>query len=323
MCNIYKTYQATSIFNTDCRMVFQLCLVSTVPHNSYVQTTSAFEALTGMKTPQPISTYTLVTKPHDVFKPKVEPGKVNQVEQYYLRCTTEWRDDGSEAFDIIKRVTRNSDNSVQARILFSEQDHERVWTMQLSEIPLGGKTQVSAQNIFESTMVHHQTKEKERRQNGTLKNEGSDVEILDVVKTNGNNQNETTDLENQSQSEVFTRRDSFLQFLSDLGYDVLNQYWIKGVRFFHGDIIIEIYKVLIRDDEDQSKSTNGHIKLKLLDESNTFQLKTFINVPKSTDINLINQGTKDLLHLQETLSSLITMEKPDRKYMDARVLDNK
>lgn len=302
-------------------MVFQLCLVSTVPHNSYVQTTSAFEALTGMKTPQPISTYTLVTKPHDVFKPKVDPGKVNQVEQYYLRCTTEWRDEGSEAFDITRPLIRDSDNSVQARILFSEQDHERVWTMQLSEIPLGGKTQVSAQNVFESTMVHHQTKEKDRQQNSTLKNESTDVEILDVEKTNGND--ETADLENQMTSEIFTRRDSFLQFLSDLGYDVLNQYWIKGVRYFYGEIIIEIYKVLIRDDEDQSKSKSGHIKLKLLDESNTFQLKTFINVPKSTDINLINQGTKDLLHLQETLSSLITLEKPDRKYMDARVLDNK
>lgn len=119
------------------------------------------------------------------------------------------------------------------------------------------------------------------------------------------------------QEPLAKRKDSFLQFIEDMGYDVVNQYWISGIRFFHGDVIIEIYKILIRDDS--SSSNEDKIKLRLLDESNTFQIKTYINCPKATDVEFVNQGTKELLRLQEFFKNLFVLEVPDRMFMDSRI----
>lgn len=92
----------------------------------------------------------------------------------------------------------------------------------------------------------------------------------------------------------------------------------KGYSIFHGDIVIEIFKVFIRDDSNKNYASN-EIPLTLLDKSNSFQVKCFINIPKATDIDLINQGTKELLKLQDFLKNLINLEIPDRIYMDSRV----
>ena len=265
-------------------MVHQLSLVSTVEHGYYVQTVATLKALTGLQSTQNIATYNLVTKPHDVFKPKVEAGKVNQIEQYYMKCITTWDEDTG---DIEKPILKDS-NTVEASRLFVGDNNKRIWTLQISDIPVAGKNQTcSAQTIYDSTLVHHHTK------------------VVDKVEK-----------ENLDQFE-FVRNDSFLQFLSDLGYDVINQFWLKGVRFFHGDIVIEIFKVFIRDDERQS--SDNAIALKLLDESNTFQFKAYINVPKATDVDAINQGTKELLKLQDFLKNLVKLEIPDRIHMDSRV----
>ncbi|EDK38435.2 hypothetical protein PGUG_02533 [Meyerozyma guilliermondii ATCC 6260] len=280
------TFPLTKFINLLLRtfMVHQLSLVSTVEHGYYVQTVATLKALTGLQSTQNIATYNLVTKPHDVFKPKVEAGKVNQIEQYYMKCITTWDEDTG---DIEKPILKDS-NTVEASRLFVGDNNKRIWTLQISDIPVAGKNQTcSAQTIYDSTLVHHHTK------------------VVDKVEK-----------ENSDQFE-FVRNDSFLQFLSDLGYDVINQFWLKGVRFFHGDIVIEIFKVFIRDDERQS--SDNAIALKLLDESNTFQFKAYINVPKATDVDAINQGTKELLKLQDFLKNLVKLEIPDRIHMDSRV----
>lgn len=156
----------------------------------------------------------------------------------------------------------------------------KIWTLQIADIPIAGKNQIcSLQNIYESTLVYN---------------------------SNDN---------------------SFLQFLNDLGYEVINQFWNKGLRFFYGDIVIEIYKIFIRDDGQQEENPDDmegiqksdKITLKLLDESNGFQIKAFINVPKSTDLDIINQGYKDLVKLQDNLKGLVKFEIPDRIFMDSRV----
>lgn len=310
-------------------MVHQLSLVSTISHNNYVQTISTLQALTGLSTPQPISTYTLVTKPHDVFKPKFEPGKVNQIEQFYMKCITTWDDETSDKFDLSVPIIKDESEILVDRLFLGAEDR-RNWTMQISDIPIAGKNQAcSAQTIYESTLVHHHTKVKDKRK---IKLEDNNENNM-VIDSNEGNENgvkkEETETEagsldknNEKESaaeevEVLNRRDSFLQFLEDLGYDVINQFWIRGVRFFHGDIVIEIFKVFIRDDA--NSTTGDKIRLKLLDTSNTFQVRAYINVSKSTDVELINQGTKDLLKLQDFLKNLIKLEIPDRMFMDSRV----
>lgn len=326
-------------------MVHQLSLVSTVSHSNYVQTISTLQALTGLLTPQLISTYTLVTKPHDVFKPKFEPGKVNQIEQFYMRCITTWNDKTGIELDLSSPLIENETEILVDR-LFLGVDDRRNWTMQISDIPIAGKNQAcSAQTIYESTLVHHHTKvmDKEKIQldvsnESNMEIDDKDEDKKDNVKKEdigteiGKNNEEVRESDEKPKEdgevkkndapivqelEVLNRRDSFLQFLEDLGYDVINQFWMKGVRFFHGDVVIEIFKIFIRDDE--KDAAKDKIRLKLLDPSNTFQIRTYINVPKSTDVELINQGTRDLLKLQDFLKNLIKLEIPDRMFMDSRV----
>ncbi|CUM49303.1 Mediator of RNA polymerase II transcription subunit 18 [Debaryomyces fabryi] len=326
-------------------MVHQLSLVSTVSHSNYVQTISTLQALTGLLTPQLISTYTLVTKPHDVFKPKFEPGKVNQIEQFYMRCITTWNDKTGIELDLSSPLIENETEILVDR-LFLGVDDRRNWTMQISDIPIAGKNQAcSAQTIYESTLVHHHTKvmDKEKIQldvsnESNMEIDDKDEDKKDNVKKEdigteiGKNNEEVRESDEKPKEdgevkkndapivqelEVLNRRDSFLQFLEDLGYDVINQFWMKGVRFFHGDVVIEIFKIFVRDDE--KDAAKDKIRLKLLDPSNTFQIRTYINVPKSTDVELINQGTKDLLKLQDFLKNLIKLEIPDRMFMDSRV----
>ncbi|KAI5950587.1 SRB5 [Candida margitis] len=368
-------------------MVQQLSLASSIPHSNYLQTITSLQAITGILQPQDISTYSLITKPNHVFKPKFEPGKINQIEQYYMKCTTTWLDKKKGRLDIAKPIFNDDrSNPILVNKLFSSDDRndedgtERVWTLQISDIPIAGKNQTcSQQTIYESTLVHTHVgvdsgatrdetddkmdidvnmKEESDQPKQDIKKEETNLEKHEElpVKEEENtedaivideepntkdshkddNTNETTTVKTESQEANITtnpdtasatqsksstgkrKNDSFLIFLNDLGYEVVNQYWIKGVRFFYKDIIIEIYKVFIRDDGYDAGATDA-IKLKLLDESNTFQIKCFVNVPKTTDIELINAGAKELSKLQEFVKNLFILEIPDRMFMDSRI----
>lgn len=377
-------------------MVQQLSLVSSIPHSNYLQTITSLQAITGILQPQQISTYSLITKPNHVFKPKFEPGKINQIEQYYMKCTTTWEEPKSGHLDIAEPVFNDDkDHPILVNKLFSNSSDEdenvaggcrangngggveRVWTFQTSDIPIAGKNQTcSQQTIYESTLVHthvgvesgslnemedkmdidmevkvEKEVKKENENENEKENEKADAPIIkkeekatsnDVSKTddtitsndkNSTNETSTTTVKTEPQETHKTttskssKNDSFLIFLYDLGYDVVNQYWIKGVRFFYKDIIIEIYKIFIRDDEfnhnvgpTSTTATDANaIKLKLLDESNTFQIKCFVNVPKTTDVDQINAGAKELTKLQEFVKNLFILEIPDRMYMDSRI----
>ncbi|CUM68190.1 uncharacterized protein PRCAT00005909001 [Priceomyces carsonii] len=303
-------------------MVHQLSLHSTIPHTSFAQTVTTLQALTGLISPEPIATYTLTTKPHNVFKPKFEPGKVNQIEQYYMECITTWPCEDISLSDVAKPILKGDNITVDK--LFTD-GTDRTWTLQISDIPIAGKNQVcSAQTIFESTLVHHHTNinivTDDAHLNESKMEDVEEIKIEDIDIDIKENADKDTKHES-SISQTKKSKDSFLQFLEDLGYDVINQFWIKGIRFFYGDVIIEMYKVFIRNDDEakSSDSANESIRLKLLDESNTFQIKAYTNIPKSTDVELKDQGTRELLKLKEILKNSIKFEIPDRIYMDSRV----
>lgn len=300
------------------KMVHQLSLVATIPHNNYIQTVSTLQALTGLTSPQNISTYTLISKPINKFKPKFEPGKVNQIEQYFMKCMTTW--DDLKDFDLKEPIIdkqkipeKNHEKfktDLQAEQLFDNDTTESVdkpWTLHIADIPLAGKNQTCcSQTIYESTLVHNHTS----------------MERLKKSIEKSSKEDEMNELINLSELDDLDKKDSFLQFLNDLGYDIINQYWVKGIRFFHGDIVIEIFKVFIKDETRMSLEKNKSIPIRLLDRSNSFQIKAFINIPKSTDIELINKGSKELLKLQDFLKNLVKLEIPDRIFMDSRVPNN-
>lgn len=387
-------------------MVHQLLLCSSISQSNYIQTVSTLQALTGVLHPQDIATYTLLTKPHNVFKPKFEPGKVNQIEQYYMKCSTTWNDEAALELNLSQPIIAGK-SDIRVERLFSGKKVKH-WTLQISDIPNAGKNPVLAHNFYESTLVHHHTgknvlisstlpkvetseeakveakveakdEAKEEKKDDTKeaeKEEAKDDDIMQIdgpakedstekdkgdedlmeiepeglPKTNGEGAevteitdipdfadipdsketNEGDAIKKEEEKEPKTQvgetnsevKDSFLQFLEELGYDVVNQYWQKGIRFFHGDIVIEIFKILVRDDDPSGAAEDLKLKLKLLDESNTFQIKAFINYQKGASVDLVNQGTKDLVKIKELLHNLFELEVPDRMYMDARVNRN-
>lgn len=274
-----------------------------------------------MRSPQPIATYTIVTKPHNVFKPKFEPGKVNQIEQYYMKCCTTWDDAAAQALDLaVPLTTELADVQVDRLFTGNEVKH---WTLHIADIPTAGKAQVLSQNFYESTMVHHHSKRavpvrlegpEPGSLGGTLAEEITVDELGSDMQIDGPEPHDGSAPATQNGPE---HRDSFLQFLEDLGYDVINQYWLKGIRFFYGDIVIEIFKILVRNDT--AESNDARIKLQALDASDAFQIKAYITFPRNASVDLVNKGTKDLVDLKATLHNLFDLEVPDRMSMDARV----
>ncbi|KAK7686900.1 hypothetical protein QCA50_009977 [Cerrena zonata] len=218
-------------------------------------------------------------------------------------------------------MKNDESNEIYADRLFVGDDTKKEWTLQISDIPNAGKNQVcSAQNIYESTLVHHHTSVvdiekvsvedkqddameidepvKEEPKSQTMSedppvkkeaddksqpNEGmldeskpdeskpdegkADESKPDEGKADENKSDESKPESNLDKSkpdeikpesseskpdeskeiksenpsepievsdqpklkevEVKKYQDSFLQFLGDLGYDVVNQYWIK------------------------------------------------------------------------------------------------
>lgn len=305
-------------------MAHQLLLCSGISHDNYIQTVSTLQALTGVLCPQEIATYTLLTKPHNVFKPKFEPGKVNQIEQYYMKCCTTWTDDAAKSLNLQHPVLKSLEILVDRLFTGKEVKH---WTLQISDIPNAGKNPVLAHNFYESTLVHHHTTKKNREVESAIpKTEDSEeanggvisIEDVDMDAAEDNAPKEPTVMTSTPEA-----KDSFLQFVEDLGYDVVNQYWLKGIRFFHGDIVIEIFKVLVRDDDVTLPTETSKLPLKLLDDSNAFQIKAYINYPKGASVDIINSGTKELTKLKESLNNLFELEVPDRMFMDSRVSRNR
>lgn len=316
----------------------QLLLCASIPHSKYTQTVSTLEALTGILNPQQISTYTLFTKPYYAFKPKFEPGKVNQIEQYYMRCTTIWSDDASSKLDLAQPFIAGESEVLVDRLFAGKE--VKHWTFHISDLPNAGKSTVLVHNFHESTLVHHHTKglavaemktgpdlQKAQTSENITENKTEDgpvAEVIDVIAEEPmvadavkKEDSGSADLMEVDAPETESK-DSFLQFLEALGYVVVNQYWVKGIRFFYGDIIIEIFKVFVRDD-DAAPTEDSRLKLKLLDLSNTFQIKAYVNFAKGASVDLVTQGTKDLTKLKEMLANLFELEVPDRMSMDSRV----
>lgn len=352
-------------------MGHQLLLCASIPHKQYTQTVSTLQALTGLRAPQDIATYTIITKPHNVFKPKVEAGKVNQIEQYYMKCTTTWDDEAADNLNLATPILPGLSEIKVDRLFTGEQIKQ--WTFHIADIPTGGKNLVLAQNFYESTMVHHhnkvvpasnvqdrasetttltetltmagptaelttETNPEKAIDNGPLndfnitKDTDDDLMVIDLeskpeekpeekqLEILEEKANVEAGISDGSQAAHTELKDSFLQYLEDLGYDVINQYWLKGIRFFHGDIVIEIFKVLIRDDNgNKDNSEDQRIPLKILDETNTFQIKTYITFPKETSVDQVTKGSKDLINLKSTLQNLFELVVPDRMFMDSRV----
>ncbi|GME98851.1 unnamed protein product [Ambrosiozyma monospora] len=290
-------------------MVQQLSLVSSIPKSQYKVLMLCLESYTGMN-PHPLRQHTVILKPKYPFTPELAAGKVNQIESYRIRMTRVW--DNPNGFssnskssseqqqqqnqvkteplsDGSSTTTGNTDNSEPKQGLKGEPildtfppgtestRNSSIWTLQLSDIPAGGKRTVSIQNIYETTIY------------------------------------ETDDI---------------MGYVDELGYIPDIEFWNNGVRFYYNDIVIEVFRLYVHSRGGQQPgngigdgNTNGvhQVPLRLLDGSETYQVKCFVNVSKLNDLENVARGAKQLENLKNDLSGLLSLDVPDRISLDSRV----
>ncbi|GMM30382.1 Srb5 protein [Martiniozyma asiatica (nom. inval.)] len=117
--------------------------------------------------------------------------------------------------------------------------------------------------------------------------------------------------------------DDIKGYLDELGYKVETELWIKGHRWYWGEVIIESYKIWVKDSsqlqvENQNENTNSNtIPLKPL--SNISLVKTFINIAQKNDIESSKRAIKQLELLKKELSQIVELKIPDRMSMDSRI----
>ncbi|AET39472.1 Srb5p Ecym_4423 [Eremothecium cymbalariae DBVPG len=100
-------------------------------------------------------------------------------------------------------------------------------------------------------------------------------------------------------------------FLKELGYVPDYQFVQIGTKFYmESGLVFQVYKIWNVNDSEES--TN-------LITKGGFLIEAYVNVAKITDIEAVNQGTKQLLNLKRELREYIDLVVPDRKCMDPRI----
>lgn len=258
-------------------MVQQLSLSTQVPSSKVQKLLLTLETLTS-NIQSEMNQHSIILKPRYPFTPEIKPGKVGQIESYFIRMNRIWE----AGYPSIFSSSQQSD--IKGESILRENNNllnDSIWTLQLSDIPAGGKTAVSIQNIYEATIY---------------------------------------------------QSDDIFGYLDELGYIYETEFWKNGVRFFYGNIIIEVYRLYILHDEEKKKIIDSGIQnsdehqsnkdlqfLKLLDKSGNCFVKAYVNVGSLNDVDSVSLGTKQLESLKRELSEIIELHVPDRLAMDSRI----
>lgn len=257
-------------------MVQQLSLTTQVERYKIQRLLLTLETLTG-NISSPMHKHSVILKPRYPFTPENIPGKVNQIDSYRIRMNRIWEDGYPIKFESIDQI--GADIFGESITKPSENINSSIWTLQLSDIPAGGKNSVLIQNIYETTI--YQT-------------------------------------------------DDVIGYLDELGYMHETEFWTNGVRFYYGNVILELSHIYILDNKtdaigvdlnitDGSNTTNITSKLKLLDGSGNCHVKAYVNVGALTDLESVSLGIKQLESLKRELSEIVELHIPDRTVMDSRI----
>lgn len=302
-------------------MVQQLSLTAQVPALKLQRLLLTMQTLTG-NISSPMHQHTVILKPRYPFTPEHVPGKYTQIESYRVRMTRIWESGYGRTFgedvmnageqDVItgESITgRNNSGNNGGNNGADSGINSSIWTIQLSDIPAGGKNSVLIQNIYETTI--YQT-------------------------------------------------DDVIGYLDELGYMHETEFWKYGVRYYYGNVIIEVSKlyvldktapatamvptatattvsdaIVVEDDtigiaadgdsnnnrtnEDKDTMQNKGAKLRLLDGSGQSSVKAFVNVGALNDLESAAIGIKQLESLKKELADIIELSIPDRTTMDSRM----
>lgn len=114
----------------------------------------------------------------------------------------------------------------------------------------------------------------------------------------------------QSISSWSVNQGDTFNFLQSLAYMFKFEYWQKGFQFVYGNAVIQLTRVHVL-------SEAGDIKL--LDPSEQWLVKVYVDVGLLTDIEALNKATKELEKVKAELHGLMTLEMAERNAFDTRV----
>lgn len=107
-----------------------------------------------------------------------------------------------------------------------------------------------------------------------------------------------------------------LPYLTVLGYTMASEFWVRGVRFFHGDVVIELTRVYVGD---SAESSEDEVPLALLDVTGGYMVRAYVNVARTTDVDGLARADSALVALQAELAGLVKLGMVERGSMDGRV----
>lgn len=263
-------------------MVQQLSLTAQVASPRIERLLLTLETLTG-NIYSPMHQHSVILKPRYPFTPEPIPGKFIQIESYRIRMNRIWEKGFPKEF-------LNKDEKENEADVFGESItkpnpnvNSSIWTLQLTDIPAGGKNSVLIQNIYETTI--YQT-------------------------------------------------DDVIGYLDELGYMHEAEFWTDGVRFYYGNVIIELSRLYVLSTKQQSTAPieikademvidpvedSETSKLSLLDPTGTCHVKAYVNVGALNDLESAAIGIKQLESLKKELSEIVELHIPDRTAMDSRI----
>lgn len=263
-------------------MVQQLSLTAQVPSGKVQRLLLTLQALTG-NIQHSMHQHTVILRPRYPFIPEIIPGKVVQIESYRVRMNRIWEDGYPSKFE---HSTIAGDEILGESITKpNENINDSIWTLQLSDIPAGGKNLALIQNIYETTI--YQTDDV--------------IGYLD-------------ELGYMHETEFWTNGVRF--YYGNAIIELTKLYVLDKKNN------AETIEDVDMKDVDHNKSDaikNDLSNLKLLDPSETCHLKAYVNIGALNDLENVNLGLRQLESLQRELSEIIQLHIPDRTTMDSRI----
>ncbi|ANZ77470.1 BA75_04604T0 [Komagataella pastoris] len=301
-------------------MVQQVSLVSSIQQSQLQLILETLKSLTGM-VPARLSTYTVVLTPKFPYSPEFQTGKVNQIEQYKMRMTTEWKQDVEEPIDnTIELKDYELFNKNHLEALNKE---NRIWTLQISDVPLAGKRAVSSQTLYESTICSTDDvvgyldelgymPETQFWTHGYKFYRNDIVIAIYRVFMKQKQDSAPNSKENTAAATNGSTR-------SDTAIESKNTDDMKIELDMDIDMKMDVDTNAESNPETKEETIEPETRLELIDKSKEYFIKAYVNVAKMSDVENLSRATSLLEHLKSELEGLIEFSIPNRASMDSRI----
>lgn len=113
--------------------------------------------------------------------------------------------------------------------------------------------------------------------------------------------------------------DDLVGYLEELGLQPELEYWWKGFRFYHGHVLIEFFRIFVKNDSDMDMEESAEVDLRLLDPSGKYIVKASVSIESMSDLDSYQKASRELDNAKSELSGLFDLSIPDRMSMDSRI----